>query len=95
MGYAGDETTEERGIAINNLTLVGQNYYMIPDDYTFGLINPNMPGTAFSLRAGTSLEMVIPYEIVTSVHTSVENIKKHKPKLQLTEYPHRKMIVLK
>lgn len=82
------------GISLMNITLLGTNYLTLLDDMLFEDLNPDLPGYSFSLRPGTSKEVFIPYLITDNGHIMYEWVVKDPPKLELTEYPVRKLITL-
>lgn len=84
----------ENGVSLDVISLVGTNYYMTIDYAVFQMINPDMPGTSFSLKPESSKKMILPYAVVPEVHADSNGLRKDPPKLQMTEYPHRKMIDL-
>lgn len=84
----------ESGIDLNYVSLVSLDDYTMIDDQAFLMLNPKMPGVGFSLRTGTTKEMLLPYQM-TGDYSSVDDIKKADMKLQITQYPNRKLMSLK
>ena len=85
----------ERGLAIYYLTLTGTNYFILPDENAFEVLNSGFPGIAFSLRPGTTKEFLLAYAVDPDICSNYKRLPETKPRLQLTEYPNRKMIKLK
>lgn len=82
------------GISLANTSLVGTNYYMVIDSQVFSMLNPDMPGISFSLKLDSEKELLLPYAVVPSTHTDKKGFLKDPPKLQITEYPNRKLLAI-
>jgi len=94
VGNVNNRDGTESGISLDQIPLVGTNYFMLMDYVVFELLNPDMPGSSFSLQLGTKKEILIPYAINPQVHANYRRLQNDTPKLQLTEYPHHKLITL-
>lgn len=94
VSYSNDNNNSSTmtGVNLSNTSLIGTNYYMVIDSQIFSLINPDMPGIGFSLAPETSKKLILPYAVVPSAHTDYEGLREDVPKLQITEYPHRKLL---
>lgn len=90
----GEEADTARGIELLQIPLVGKNYYMIMNEMIFQMLNTDMPGSSFSLRPGTSKELLLPYAAVPGTHLDYRSLEKNPPELKITEYPNRKKIAL-
>lgn len=86
-----NEHTGEKGISLAQYALQGTDYILSFDDTSFLIVNPHMPGASFSLRKGTSMEMVLTFGIMSKV-TSLSHLEKDLPKLLISQYPHQKML---
>lgn len=84
---------EEKGIALGLYYLKGTDYVLSLEDVCFQSANPNMPGTSFSLQKGTSMELVLPFNVMSAL-TSQKHILEDPPKLQISLYPHQKLLEL-
>ena len=82
---------EEKGISLMQYQLLGPNYILSIEDVCFSLANPTMPGLSFALRQNTSKEILLPYAVM-NWETSCEHILKDPPRLQITQYPHQKLL---
>jgi len=83
----------ESGIPLGYYDLKGIDYILSLDAICFKLANPDMPGTSFSIREGTCIEIILPFDVMSS-QTSPTHLKKHPPLLQISLYPHQKLIEL-
>jgi len=93
VGNQNNPFTDEKGIALSLYYLKGTDYVLSLEDICYRIANPNMPGTSFSLRQGTSMELVLPFDVMSS-QTSRKHILNDPPKLQISLYPHQKLIEL-
>lgn len=94
MGNTGNTGEKGSGISILSFSLLGTIYNIIPSPDIFNLINSDMPGEAFALRPQTEMEMIIPFEIIPTTHVDEKGFRKYPPKLQVLEYPVKKLILL-
>lgn len=85
--------TNEKGIPACRYLLQGVNYTLSFEDTCYQIANPDMPGSSFSLREGTSMEMILTFDVMSKI-TSIEHLSDDIPKLVITLYPHKKMIKL-
>lgn len=83
----------EKGINVGLYYLKGTDYVLSLDDICYQLANPDMPGTSFSLRQQTSMELILPFSVMSS-QTSRKHVVNDPPKLQISLYPHQKLIEL-
>lgn len=88
-----NDFTGEKGIALGLYYLKGTDYVLSLEDMCYQFANPNMPGTSFSLQKGTSMELVLPFNVM-STQTSPKHILDDPPKLQISLYPHQKLLEL-
>ncbi len=58
----------------------------------FCTMYPDMPGTSFSLRKGTSMEFELPYPITRTEGCTKEDMQKKAPMLEISEFPNRKLL---
>jgi hypothetical protein len=84
---------DKKGIAARYYCLQGTDYILSLDDTCFMLANPKMPGSSFSLRKGTRMDMLLTFEVLSRT-TSIQHLKDDPPSLLITQYPHQKMIRL-
>ncbi len=91
IANAGNTHTGEKGISLQQYVLQGTDYILSFEDTCFLLANPKMPGASFSLRQGTSMEMTLTFDVMSSV-TSLEHLTEDVPKLLISQYPHQKML---
>lgn len=89
-----DVQSEECGIALNSIPLVGINYMSYVNERIFAMVNADMPGVLFSLKPHTSKEMVLTYPLVPASMTDADGFEHGDKWLNLTEYPTRKLILL-
>lgn len=82
---------EEKGIALEQYVLQGTDYILSLEDACFSIANPNMPGTSFSLKQGTNMEMTLTFDVMSKI-TNIKHLTDDPPKLLITQYPHQKMI---
>ena len=83
----------EKGINAGGYFLIGTDYVLSLDDTCYQLANPDMPGTSFSLELETSMELILPFTVMSDV-TSHKHVLEDPPKLQITLYPSKKLIEL-
>jgi hypothetical protein len=83
---------EQAGVNLRRCVLQGTDYYLMADDICFNIANPNMPGLGFSLRENSSLEIVIPYGIMSNRVVSIKHLEYDQPKLLISLYPHEKLL---
>ncbi|MDE7422617.1 MAG: DUF5028 domain-containing protein [Lachnospiraceae bacterium] len=93
IGNQNNPFVNEKGINLNAYYLKGTDYILSLEDGCYQLANPDMPGTSFSLRQGTSMELILPFSVM-SYQTSRKHILDDPPKLQISLYPHQKLIEL-
>lgn len=87
-----NEHVGEQGVALGLAMLVGTNYSVIPSPDMFRAVNPGMPAQSFSLRRDTRKEVWLVYSIIPGNMPGYEHIKEDPPKLQITQYPCRKLL---
>ncbi len=96
-----NQSVGEKGIDLSNILLVGTDYNINIGSMVYGLINPKMPeGLGFSLREGTSAEVLLPYPVIpeniaANKKAAYEKLNKRTPCLQITSYPTKKLIETK
>ena len=83
--------TNEKGIALLLYTLVGKNYILSIDNICFAISNPHMPGLSFSLQQNASKTILLPF-IVMGWQNDYNDLLENQPMLQITQYPHQKML---
>ena len=83
----------QKGISLLRYVLQGTDYVLTLDGDCFMMANPDMPGTAFSIRRETTMDMTLTFGVLSRV-TSLRHLAEDPPKLQITQYPHQKMIAL-
>lgn len=83
--------TGEKGVALQQYVLQGTNYILSLEDTCYRIANPDMPGTSFSLREGTDMEITLTFDVMSRT-TNIQHILDDSPKLLITQYPHKKMI---
>lgn len=81
----------EKGVALQQYVLQGTDYVLSLEDTCYQIANSDMPGTSFSLREGTSMEMLLTFDVISKI-TSIQHLLDDSPKLMITQYPHQKMI---
>ena len=81
----------EKGIALQQYALHGPDYVLSLEDTCYQIANPDMPGTSFSLREGTDMEITLTFDVISKI-ISVQHLINEVPKLMITQYPHQKMI---
>lgn len=86
------EPDTTRGVSLEQTPLLGVNYMMVIDYSTFTELNPKLEGLGFSLRKNSSFEVLLPYAVIPHSHADYKTLIKDPPKLQITEYPHRKLL---
>ena len=87
----GNEQVGEKGIALTRCYLKGVDYILSLEEACYQAANPDMPGSSFSIRNGTSIEVVATYEVLDRL-TSKKHILAHPPKLMISLYPHQKLL---
>lgn len=93
IGNKDNPFINEKGISLEAYYLKGTDYVLALEDTCYQFANPDMPGTSFSLRQGTSMELILPFCVMSS-QTSREHVLADSPKLQISLYPHQKLIEL-
>ena len=83
----------EKGVNLGFYYLIGTDYVLSLDDTCYQLANPDMPGTSFSLQQESSMELILPFTVMSDL-TSHKHILEDPPKLQITLYPSKKLIEL-
>ncbi len=71
---------------------VVDNYMALVSENVFCTMYPDMPGTSFSLRKGTSMEFELPYPITRTEGCTKEDMQKKAPMLEISEFPNRKLL---
>lgn len=90
----GEKQDTKHGAALGNAVLLGRNYYAVPMPDTFQAVNPKMPGASFSLYPGKKKELWLVFQMVPGQMPDYKDLKKDPPMLQITEYPHQKLLKL-
>ncbi len=93
VGNQDNAFVDEKGIALGLYHLKGTDYVLSLEDICYQAANPDMPGTSFSLRQGTSMEMLLPFSVM-SLQTSIKHVLNAPPKLQISLYPQQRLIEL-
>ena len=93
FGNQNNPFVNEKGIDLQVYYLKGTDYVLSLEDTCYRIANPDMPGTSFSLRQGTDMELILPFSVMSS-QTSRNHILDDPPKLQIALYPHQKLIEL-
>lgn len=83
---------EEGGLMLDRYSLMGDNYMALVSENVFCTMYPDMPGTSFSLRKGTSMELELPYPITRTEGCTKEDMQKNAPMLEISEFPNRKLL---
>lgn len=83
---------EEGGLMLDRYSLMGDNYMTLVSENIFCTMYPDMPGTSFSLRKGTSMEFELPYPITRTEGCTKEDMQKNAPMLEISEFPNRKLL---
>ena len=83
--------TGEKGISLQQYVLQGTDYVLSLEDSCYQLANPDMPGTSFSLKEGTGMELTLTFDVMSRT-TGIKHLEDDVPKLLITQYPHQKMI---
>jgi hypothetical protein len=83
---------EEGGLMLDRYSLMGDNYMALVSENVFCTMYPDMPGTSFSLRKGTSMEFELPYPITRTEGCTKEDMQKKAPMLEISEFPNRKLL---
>ncbi len=85
----------KEGVALGIAMLVGTDYTLIASPEENMLMNPELPPMlSFSLELGKRTELWIAYSLIPGATPSSEQILKDPPMLQITQYPHRKLLRL-
>lgn len=84
----------EQGVPLGISMLIGTNYCMIPSPEMFYAVNPDMPGMSFSLQPGTEKEIWLVFQLIPGSTPDSEYLETNPPMLQITQYPHQKLIRL-
>lgn len=84
----------EQGIPLGMSMLIGTNYSMIPSPEMFYAANPGMPGMSFSLQLDTEKEIWLVFQMIPGSTPDCQHLEKEPPMLQITQYPHQKLIRL-
>lgn len=82
----------EKGVNLSEMPLVGINYMMVVSYDAFWDVNPDLPGLGFSVKPGTSVDTTLAYQVIPQTHATYEQLVKDPPKLQITEFPVRKLL---
>lgn len=93
FGNQDNPFVNEKGIDLQVYYLRGTDYVLSLEDTCYRIANAHMPGTSFSLRQGTDMELILPFSVMSS-QTSRNHILEDPPKLQISLYPHQKLIEL-
>lgn len=64
---------EEGGLMLDRYSLTSDNYMALVSENVFCTMYPDMPGTSFSLRKGTSMEFELPYPNLIHTKQPVHN----------------------
>ena len=83
---------EEGGLMLDRYSLMGDNYMALVSENVFCTMYPDMPGTSFSLRKGTSMEFELPYPTTRTEGCTKEDMQKKAPMLEISEFPNRKLL---
>ncbi len=83
--------TGEKGVALQQYVLQGTDYVLSLEDTCYRIANPDMPGTSFSLREGTDMEITLTFDVMSGT-TGIRHIMDDPPGLLITQYPHKKVI---
>lgn len=83
---------EEGGLMLDRYSLTGDNYMALVSENVFCTMYPDMPGTSFSLRKGTSTEFELPYPITRTEGCAKEDMQEKAPMLEISEFPNRKLL---
>ena len=83
---------EEGGLMLDRYSLMGDNYMALVSENVFCTMYPDMPGTSFSLRKGTSMEFELPYPNTRTEGCTKEDMQKKAPMLEISEFPNRKLL---
>ena len=89
-----NERVGEQGVPLGISMLIGTNYSIVPSPEMFYTVNPDMPGMSFSLRPGTEKEIWLVFQMIPGSTPDSEYLEKNPPMLQITQYPHQKLIRL-
>lgn len=92
FGNIDNQNGEEMGVNLQMVDLMGTNYTALIDEAGYQIANPDVPWLGFSLRVGTTKEFVLPYAVVSETVGSYDHLLKDLPKLQITAYPHQKLL---
>ena len=83
--------TGEKGISLLLYNLVGKNYILTIDGICFDASNPHMPGPSFSLQQNACITIVLPF-IASAWQNDYDDLLENPPMLQITQYPHQKLL---
>lgn len=84
---------EMQGIGLRQYGLKGTNYILSFDEGLYQLANPKMPGSSFSLRPHTEMEVVLAFDLISAVDP-YELVRNNPPQLQISQYPTQKLLAL-
>ncbi|MCL2083305.1 MAG: DUF5028 domain-containing protein [Oscillospiraceae bacterium] len=93
VGNHNNPFIDEKGVALQLFELKGVDYILTLEDICYQASNPDMPGASFSLRQGTNMELLLPFNVMSS-QTGIKHILNKPPKLQISAYPNQKLIEL-
>lgn len=93
IGNEGKHSSEQKGIALTKCTLKGTTYILSFNEMAFGVANPNVPSSSFSLNPNTEKEFIIPFTVIKE-YTSYTSLQKDPPKLQISLFPNEKLLEL-
>lgn len=85
--------TGEKGIDLRRYVLQGTNYTLSFEETCCLIANPSLPGSSFSLKKGTDMELTLPFDVMSQI-TSKEHLQNDPPKLQISQYPNQKLLRL-
>lgn len=84
---------EMQGIGLRSYGLKGTNYFLTFDEGLYQLANPKMPGSSFSLRPHTEMEVVLTFSFISAVDP-YELVQNSPPQLEISQYPTQKLLAL-
>lgn len=85
--------TGEKGIDLKRYVLQGTNYTLSFEETCCQIANPNLPGSSFSLQKGTEMELTLTFDVMSQI-TGNQLLQKDPPMLQISQYPHQKLLRL-
>lgn len=98
----GNAQQGKEGIPLLTIGLLNCNYLVYGiDENIYYKLNPDMPASeyfSFSLKENSSIEITVPYKILRGNITQsifrddLDVLKRNPPYLELTAYPHRKLL---